>query len=208
MTGIIAAALLCLTIAGIYWALQNEYFEQIVTLVDKNTPPLLFISLMLLLPVAGFPMSIFLVVAGIKFGLFRAIVIWALILPVHATIAYYLANALRKQMMIFLTEKMGYDLPDVPEKHEAIYSLAFLVVPGIPYAVKNYLLPLAGVKFRYCVTMNIIVQLSLGIPFIILGKSAADMNLTYLLIAAGFFLIGTFGIWCIKKRSKQINDSP
>jgi hypothetical protein len=95
---------------------------------------------------------------------------------------------------------MGYDVPEVPEKHEALFSFVFLAVPGIPYAVKNYLLPLAGIPFRYCVLMNVAVQLILGIPFIVLGKSAADMNWTLLFIAAGFFLVGAVAVWWLEKR--------
>ena len=45
-----------------------------------------------------------------------------------------------------------------------------------PYAVKLYMLPLTGVKFRYCFWLNWAVQGILCIPFVLLGKSAMDLN--------------------------------
>jgi hypothetical protein len=68
-----------------------------------------------------------------------------------------------------------------------MYSFLFLAIPGIPYAGKNYMMPPAGVPFRYCVLMNCIVQGPLGIPFIVLGKSAAKMDLTLFYVAWFFF---------------------
>lgn len=197
-----AAVLLVLGLIGwgIYWAIQNGYFEQAVSMIDKNTPPALFIALMVVLPLIGIPISIFLIMAGIKFGILYAVLLWAVVLLSHTLISYYLARALRRPLMRLLTEKMGYDVPEVPEQHEALYSFVFLAVPGIPYAVKNYLLPLAGIPFRYCVLMNTIVQLVLGLPFIVLGKSATDMDLRLLLFAAGFFLVGFFAVWWVEKR--------
>lgn len=200
ITGAVTLLVLGLIGGGIYWAIQNDYFEQAISMIDESTPPALFIALMVFLPLIGFPISIFLIMAGIKFGILYAIPLWGAVLPCHALISYYLARALRKPLLRLITEKMGYDVPEVPEKHEALFSFVFLAVPGIPYAVKNYLLPLAGIPFRYCVLMNTIVQLVLGIPFIVLGKSATDMDLKLLLFAAGFFVVGFLAVWWVEKR--------
>ncbi len=200
ITGAIAFVVVGLVGWGIYWAIQNGYFEQAISMIDKNTSPALFIALMVLLPLVGFPISIFLIMAGIKFGILYAILLWVLVLPSHTLICFYLARALRQPLVRLLTEKLGYEVPEVPEKHEALFSFVFLAVPGIPYAVKNYLLPLAGIPFRYCVLMNTIVQLVLGIPFIVLGKSATNMDLKLLLFAAGFFVVGFFAVWWLEKR--------
>jgi uncharacterized membrane protein YdjX (TVP38/TMEM64 family) len=69
-------------------------------------------------------------------------------------------------------------IPNIPPEHVAKFSFLFLAFPGLPYAAKNYILPLAGVPFRYSVIMNTVVQGLIGLPFIILGKSAAKIDLT------------------------------
>lgn len=193
---------------GIYLAIQFEYFQKAVSLIDESMSATLFITLMVILPVVGFPISVFLIVGGIKFGILWAILLWLAVLPVHATIGYYVARWARGPLERFLSEKMGYHIPEIPENNSAMFSFLFLAVPGIPYAAKNYLLALAGVPFRYCVLMNCIVQCALGIPFIVLGKSAADMDMTLFYIALAIFVAGYFLLRWLKKRyGDKIADS-
>ena len=185
--------------AGIYLAVSPEYFRHAVSLIDKNMPPALFIALMVILPVVGFPISIFLIMGGIKFGIFYASLLWLIILPVHALIGYYLAGSLRIPLKRFFY-KMGYPVPELPEKGVAPFSFLFLAIPGIPYGGKNYLLPLAGVPFSYCVLMNVAVQWPQGIPFIVLGRSIMDLDLTLFYIAlAAIVLIYFFLRWLKRK---------
>ncbi len=185
---------------GIYLAIKYEYFQKAVSLVDESMSSPLFITLMVVLPVVGFPISVFLIFGGIKFGILWAILLWLVVLPIHATIGYYVARWARGPLERFLSDKMGYHIPDIPENNTAMFSFLFLAVPGIPYAGKNYLLALAGVPFRYCVLMNCIVQTALGIPFIVLGKSAAEMDMTLFYIALVIFVMGYFLLRWLKKR--------
>ncbi len=174
--------------AGIYLAVSPEYFRQTLSLMDQNMSPALFIALMVILPVVGFPISVFLIMGGIKFGIFYAALLWMLILPVHALISYYLAVRLRVPLKNFFY-KMGYPIPKLPEKGVGPFIFLFLAIPGIPYAGKNYALPLAGVPFSYCVLMNVAVQWPQGIPFIVLGRSFMELDLTLFYIALAAILI-------------------
>lgn len=189
-----------LVAVGIYLAIKFEYLQKAVSFVDQSMSSPLFIILMVVLPVVGFPISVFLIVGGIKFGILWAILLWLAVLPVHATIGYYVARWARSPLERFLSDKMGYHIPKIPENNTAMFSFLFLAIPGIPYAGKNYLLALAGVPFRYCVLMNCIVQCALGIPFIVLGKSAAEMDMTLFYIALVIFVAGYFLLRWLKKR--------
>ena len=148
----------------------------------------------------GFPISVFLIIAGIKFGILYAVLLWLFILPIHALSGYAAASYLRPSLKRLLNNTLGYKVPAIPAQHEAIYSFLFLAIPGIPYAAKNYLLPLAGVSVRYCVVMNCLVQSLLGLPFIILGKSGAEMDPTLLYIAIAVFTLLFLAIRWLKKR--------
>lgn len=194
------AAAAVLVAVGIYLAVKFEYFQKAVSLVDKSMSAPLFITLMVVLPVVGFPISVFLIVGGIKFGILWAILLWLAVLPIHATIGYYVARWARDPLERFLSDKMGYHIPEIPENNTPMFSFLFLAIPGVPYAGKNYLLALAGVPFRYCVLMNCIVQSALGMPFIVLGKSAADMDMTLFYIALVIFVAGYFLLRWLKKR--------
>ena len=193
--------------AGIYLEIEYEYIQKVISLIDEGMSPALFVALMIVLPVAGFPITVFLIIGGIKFGIFYMILLWLLILPIHPLIAYYLASPLEKPLRRF-SKKMGYPIPKLPEDRTAMYSFLFLAIPAIPYAVKNYLLPLAGAPFTYCVIMNFLVQFPQGIPFIILGKSATDLNLTLFYIALALIIAIYFVLrWLKKKYGHKIGVS-
>ncbi len=172
-------ALLATTAAALMYAVARlEIYEKLITYISESMPPLLFIAAMLVLPVFGFTISVFLVLGGMKFGVLQFILIWVLILPLHVLAAYFIARWVRTPLTEFLCHRMGWRVPNIPRDHVAKFSFLFLAFPGLPYAAKNYILPLAGVPFRYSVIMNTVVQGLIGVPFIILGKSAADINLT------------------------------
>lgn len=188
-------------VAGLlYFLIQSGYLETIIASINKDLPPLVFILLLLIFPALGFPISIFLIVAGIKFGIGYGILLWLMILPIHSTIGFMAAKYLRPLLEKLLNFFLDYTIPAIPKRNEAMFSFLFLAVPGLPYAAKNYLLPLAGVSFRYCIIMNCIVQGFLGTPFVILGKSGAEMDPTLFYVAVfGLALLFFLLRWLKKK---------
>ncbi|MEZ4579439.1 MAG: hypothetical protein R2875_15945 [Desulfobacterales bacterium] len=65
--------------------------------------------------------------------------------------------------------------------------------------VKIYMLPMARVDFRYCFWLNWGVQ-TMCIPFVLLGRSAADLNLWLFGVAiTAFVLLYLFLRWAKKQ---------
>jgi len=172
----IILAFACLMLA-MYGLIQFNLIERVTTLINKNTPTHIFLGLMLVLPLVGVPLSVFIFVLGIKFGIGYGILILEIIMPLHILISYIIARTVRQPIKNFLVKRKNYHIPEIPENKLALFSFLFLAVPVLPYAAKNYVLPLAGVPFRYCMWLNWAIQGTLSIPFVILGKSTADMNL-------------------------------
>lgn len=200
-------AIAVLVASGIYLAMEYKLVQQAIALIHQDMPALLFIALMMAMPVIGFPISIFLILAGIRFGIFYATLLWLTVLPIHVLIGYFLARWARKPLEQ-ISYRMGYPIPPLPEKGAPMFSFLFLAIPGVPYAGKNYILPLAGAPFSYCVVMNFFVQFPQGIPFIILGESVMELDLTLLyisliIIAAIYFLLR----WLKKKYKNKISPS-
>lgn len=206
-TLLILTAALLLTAAlawGAYLAISHGLLEKTISLISTDLSSPLFIALMVVLPMLGFPMSIFLVVAGLKFGVVYGFVLWLLVLPLHTLTAYGAATYLRPLLEKLLNRTLGYSIPTIPSHNEAMVSFLFLAIPaGIPYAVKNYLLPMAGVSIWYCVPLNCLVQGVLGAPYIILGKSVASMDLTLLYIAVIVFLLLFLGLRWLSKTHRR-----
>ncbi|RJP41676.1 MAG: hypothetical protein C4548_09045 [Desulfobacteraceae bacterium] len=162
--------------AGLYFLFHFDLYHQVTSVVNERTPAGLFIGLMLVLPMAGVPMSIFLFLLGIKFGIGYGLLILEIIMPLQLLVAYGVVRFFRSPVEKYLVVKKGYQIPRIPPDRVLVFSVLFLFIPGLPYAVKIYLLPLAAVPFRYCFWLNWGIQGTLSIPFVLLGKSAADMN--------------------------------
>lgn len=194
------AALLVLLAATLYLILTFDLFHRVTALVNDKTPPVLFLGLMLALPLAGVPLTLFLLFVGAKFGLFTGILLLEAVLPLQMAAAFLLAHGVRKPLAAYLVNRRQYRIPVVPDHHELMFSFFFITFPGFPYAVKLYLLPLAGVKFRYCVWLNWAINGVMCIPFVLLGKSAMDLNAEmFAATLVVFFILFGFLRW-VKKQ--------
>ena len=202
-----ACLLATLVTAALYFGVEHGYIDRIIAAINTDLSPVLFISLMIFLPVLGFPISVFLVVGGIKFGIVLATALWLVVLPLHTIIGYLAVKFLRPWLQKLLNNTFGYDIPTIPQHRQALFSFLFLAIPAIPYAAKNYLLPMAGVAIRYCILLNCLVQSILGLPFIILGKSGAEMDPTLFYLALlAFFMLYLLLRW-VKKKYRQESQS-
>ncbi|RJP94876.1 MAG: hypothetical protein C4518_02620 [Desulfobacteraceae bacterium] len=204
---IIGLTFIVLMAATVYILVAFDLFHQITALINENTPPELFVGLMLVLPLAGVPMSFFLLFLGAKFGILTGLLILEILLPIHMIAAYVVAHAVRKPLVFYLVNRKHYQIPMVPEHHELMFSFFFISFPAFPYAVKLYLMPLAGVRFRYCVWLNWAVQGILCIPFVFLGKSAIDLNVEMFGITLVIFVILFIFLRWAKKRYLAIQKT-
>ncbi len=167
--------------------------------VNENTKPVLFVILMSVLPVLGFPISIFLVLAGVKFGIALGVLVAAMTMPVHLILSFLVAHSLFRRNLERILKRGGYRLPRVEKDRALPFTLFFAAVPGPPYAVKNYFLAMSGIPFRYYMAVNGPVQLAIFVPFIGLGGSAAGMNFW---LASAFALL-LLGIYFLVRRLKR-----
>ena len=158
--------------------IKYDLFHQVTAVINENTPAKLFIPLMVFLPLMGVPLTFFLLLLGIKFGVLSGLLLLEVVIPIHILIAYLLAIGVRNPIESYLVKRKNYQIPEVPEHKAFIFSFLTLTFPVFPYSVKLYLLPLAGVKFRYCFWLNWAIQGTMCIPFVMLGRSAADLNAT------------------------------
>lgn len=192
--GILVVLFLACLMLAFYLMIRFNLIQRATALIDKNTPVHVFLFLMLVLPLVGVPLSVFIFVLGIKFGIGYGILILEIIMPLHILASYLIARVVRQPIKNFLVNRRDYHIPDIPEDKVALFSFLFLAVPVFPYAAKNYVLPLAGVPFRYCMWLNWVIQGTLSIPFVILGKSTADMNFMLFGITLGVLALLFLGL--------------
>ena len=141
------SAFAMLLLAGLMlFALVDFNLRELGALV-RGTHPLVFIGLMCSLPLAGFPIAAFYLYAGTAFPWWQATAFCSLSLAVNMTIAYPLARHLLAAPLAHILSRFRKRLPALTGDNQ--FRVTFLVrsVPGVPFFLQNYLLPLLGVRF-------------------------------------------------------------
>lgn len=197
---------LCIVIIFAYLILEFDIIQKLKFLLNEKTPAWLFIVLMTILPLLGFPFSGFLILSGIKFGIGGGILITATIMPIQLIISYIVVNSYLKVWIMKIAAQKGIRLPEIPDDKIVFYSFIFMATPGLSYALKNYLLPLSGVSFKYYVISGYLGQGLIAMPFIVLGESALAMNYKlFLLFLAVFIVISLLVRWIRRKYGSVVS---
>ncbi len=117
-----------------------------------------------------------------------AILSWAIVLPLHVIAGYYLATRLRDYTHKLLIQRFGFQVPCIPVAGTARFTFFFFLIPGLPYAAKNYLLPIDGAPFRYCVWMNIALQGGFGDSHDCSGPIGCPEKYSFILCGPAYFI--------------------
>lgn len=189
-----------LTIAGtaavvllaciIYVVYNFEPATALQRYLESHVHPAVFLALMLVLPLIGAPISIFLVLIGIKFGIVEGMLLSAGIMFCHMAVTHYLTHTFLRRWIINLLEPYSVTLPKLKADTSHRHAFIFMLIPGLPYAVKNNLLALTDLPFIPYMTINWIAQYGVSFPFIILGGAILTMDLRILMIALTLLLGG------------------
>jgi uncharacterized membrane protein YdjX (TVP38/TMEM64 family) len=169
---------------------------------SDETHPVVLLFSFLILPIVGFPVTILLVMLGLRFDFLFGTLIMVLMMPIHLTLSFWVTHSIFGNKIKDIAGKKKYRIFDVPESRYFEFSFLFMAIPGLPYTAKNYLLPLFGIPFRHYFFIGWIVQGLAGIPFVILGEAASRWNVKLLLIFLPIFLV----IYLFKQKIKAKYD--
>jgi len=172
-----------------YAAVKYDMIPKMISLVNEGTPTPLFITLMIILPIFGFPLSPFLLALGIKFGTLTGIGLMVACMPIHMIVSFGLVKVAGNFLEALLSRR-NYTIPQISADKQIRFTFVIAAIPVAPYAVKNFLLALAGIPFRLYLSMNWGCQAVLATPAVILGGSIADFDpLLFLAAIAGLLVI-------------------
>lgn len=191
----------------VYFFLRGDAEQWVGFVVNKDTHWTLFIGLMLVLPIFAFPISAFLVLAGIKFGFAMGSLVTLLAIPIHLIVSFMLARSLLKPYLVRMLQAKDYQLPRIPRDRTLVYASLFVMIPGPPYFLKNYLLALSEIPFGYYFAINWVIELAICIPVVGLGESVVEMNWKMMMLFAGLIAaLYLAGRW-LKGRLSEPNSS-
>lgn len=198
--GIAAIPVLGMLGAALYWWLGDEIAAFLNYAVSEGTHPGLFLLMFVVLPLVGFPITAFLVLIGAKFGAWAGVLIMAVGMPIHLLVAFFAAHTFLRTLVQRYLEKIDYRLPEVPKNRIFSFSFIFMAVPGLSYTLKNYVLALSGVPFKYFFLSGYLIQAAMGVPFVVAGEALAGKSLLLLAAVLVVLLLVYLVIYKIRKQ--------
>lgn len=198
--------LIVLTVAGsfvLYTVFSYNPAHHLYTYLQNDANASVFVVLMALLPLAGLPISVFLVLIGMMFGIPAGIGITAIVMFFHVLATYYLVHSFVRPLLLGFLNRFELKIPRLPRERRKRIGFAFMILPGIPYSLKNYLLALAEMPFRPYVIISWSVQFIMSIPFIVLGRGVVELDPIILILAAVLIVTGLTIQYRLRKRYKK-----
>ncbi len=190
----LTAGIVCVSL--LYHKPLKEYLQ------SGGAGPAVFILLMGVLPLAGFPVSVFLFLAGMQFGLLRGIGLTALIMALHLPLTFVLTHTLMRRPVESLLSSTRYDVPRFEGNNALKLAFVFMAVPGLSYTLKNVILAFSGIPFKRYFALAWPVNLALSIPFIGLGKSLVRNDIVQVLFFAALIVLLFAGVKAVKHSRK------
>lgn len=185
-----------LLLAFCVWLWKYRDFRTILEW-QEDIDPLLFFTLLAILPAFGFPVTPFFVFAGATYGLVTGLGGSWIAIAVNLALSYWVARSGLRPTLIRIFRKTGIRMPDVKADNEVKFTVLVKLAPGVPAFAKNYLLGLADVPFRTFFWISLPITAAYASPFIILGDSVLDRDLGTTAWAVGILvvLIGGYYAW-------------
>lgn len=166
-------------------------------------------ALTVILPLIGVPVSAVYVIAGAKFGLGWGLTLSLVAIALHLIASWWIAHGWLKRPLEALFRKMGRQIPKVPRGESVPVCLLVALLPGASYALKNYLLALAGVPLRpffWTLLPSHFVHAALAICF---GDFTGDMTTPKIIFLVSYaLLVIGLGHYVVKRLKRHKRPSP
>jgi uncharacterized membrane protein YdjX (TVP38/TMEM64 family) len=183
--------LLLLMIAMAWVAFTQREHLTLETLLSYGSKlsPFWLLAGFILLPLAGFPVTVFLVLAGVRFGFWGGMGATLLAMWLHHLLAYYVIQTWFRERVKASLERAGYPVPDLKKKNQLLFTLFFAAFMGPPYIVKVYSLALTNLPFRIYSGVTLPVYLLLGSVKVAAGSAAVMLDATWVYIIIGLMIL-------------------
>lgn len=172
MLGVVAAAavlaVLVVLSALVDWHGLRESME------GMARGPLL--ALVTVLPLFGFSVGIVYLVIGAVFGGWVGLAVVGGITAVHLLGSHWIARSFLRGPLERYLKRHKKKLPTPPEGAEGSVALMTVLVPGLPYFVRNYLLALSDIPLRTYFWICWPVYVIRSILVIFLGDFSGDFS--------------------------------
>lgn len=200
---IIAASILvaCVAVALLYKQIDIPALHARAQEINGG---LVFV-LITVLPLLGFPVSVCHAVAGVRFGLG-----WGLALVAASIVLQLLASfALVKAAPNFFKKRLARFRERVPKGAHTPVTQFTLLVPGIPYFAKNYVLPLLGVPLGTYLLWGSAIHMVKSIIGVLFGEMSDELTPGRIAIFAGYAIVIILtAAWAFRRLQERMKVRP
>jgi uncharacterized membrane protein YdjX (TVP38/TMEM64 family) len=194
--------LICMTAMGLCIVGQGGFADCRAFLENKDTHAAVFIVMMSVLPIIGFPIYIFLILVGAKFGLILGLFWTAATMALHLSVTFLIAHSILGPLVKKVLRRFDFQTDNFSQKQRLITFVLFTAIPGPPYAVKNYTLSFSGISFIEYLLLSWTIHLVMAVPLIAFGHYSVEidivMTLAFLaILVTGYFILSRLRKWGI-----------
>lgn len=190
------------------WHPQREY----LVALGEQIPAWLLLLAFLILPLFGAPISLFLLIVGIRFGFGWGALITAGAMISHHVATFKISHGFFREKLLRWCKKKSYTIPPIDPRRHALFAAVFAAVHGPPYIAKLYLMALTDIPLRTHLLVGAPVYIVFALPLLAFGEAFLHMKVVWLIVFATV-VVGTLvlGRWAKDQpwtTAKKPEDEP
>ena len=195
----IVIVLACIGLALLYRQVDVEALHERAKGLNGG----LIFALVTLLPLVGFPVSVLHAIIGVRFGIGLGL----LLVSVSIVLQTLLSYAIVRSAPQFFGRRLQPVRDRLPDAAHTPLTQFTTLLPGVPYFLQNYVLPLVNVPVRTALLWAVPIHILRSIIGIVFGEMSADLTP---LRVAGFVLyaiaITVTCAWAFRRLQARIRD--
>ena len=162
--------------------------------------------LITVLPLLGFPVTVLHVVAGMRWGPTVALPLVALSIVLQLLASYALVRLFRP----VFEKRLARFREKIPDGAHGPVTLFTALLPGVPYFIKNYMLPLIGVPLRIYLLWCVPLHVARSSVAVIFGDQSDELTPGRIAGFAVYFVLITLSCaWVFRRiRAEVAGPSP
>lgn len=163
-------------------------------------------ALLVVLPLVGFPASLLHVAAGIRFGAVLGLALVSLSILIQLFASYAIVHVWRKH---FESARWLRKVRDrIPKGAHAGVSIFTVLLPGVPFAGVNYVLPLIGVPLRTFILCAWPLHTLRSTITVVLGDQSDHLTASRLAVLGAYALLIVGASWWTYRRLQSQFEGP
>ncbi|MBZ2167989.1 hypothetical protein [Marinobacter sp. F4216] len=172
-------------------------------LLKPNAATEWYLVALIFLPLLGVPLSMFCIMAGVKFGFTWGMAVIGAAMFGQMLICYAAMHSYIKPVVKRFLDQRGYNTPRLGKSSQVNWAVALVAVPVLPYMVKNVLLASGTLPLRTYMLINWPLQMLQAVPYVMFSGAVKSQNATLMWVAIGIFLVFWIGARKLQKRHKN-----